>query len=351
MDRKLFVFTVALTLLGLLAVADASAPQAFRVFQDPLFFVKQQAVWALVGLVGMLAVSFVDYRLWRRLAFVVFLVNLVLLVIVLVPGLGVKVLGARRWLDLGPISFQPSEFMKLSVTLFMARLADGEYPYWISIASVGLVAGLIMFQPDLGTTIMIVAIAGAQFFVMGMPVYILGGLGVLGALAAGILVLGSDYRRERLATFLEGTTDPLGSSYHIRQILIALGSGGLLGVGIGQSRQKHLFLPETATDSVFAVIAEEVGFIGASLVIIVLTFYTLRIIKLSQRAPDRFSKVFVAGVAFWIGGQSFLNIGSMVALTPLTGMPLPFFSYGGSSLTMMLIAIGILLSISRHAKA
>ncbi len=172
---------------------------------------------------------------------------------------------------------------------------------------------------------------------------------VIGAISGLGLILSSSYRKERLITFLT-SSDPLGSSYHIRQVLIALGAGGLFGVGLGSSRQKHLFLPESATDSVFAVLGEEIGFIGAVLIICLLAFFTLRCFKVAARSKNTFSKILASGIAIWIGTQTFLNIASMVALTPLTGIPLPFFSYGGSSLVMLLLSVGILINITRHEK-
>jgi len=349
-DKTLFIYIVVLSILGIIAVADASAPQALEVFGDSFYFVKQQIVWTLIGFAGMFVVSFIDYKIWKKLAPVIFIVSLALLLVVFIPGVGSKVLGARRWVNLGFFGFQPSEVAKISLAIFIAWLASYDYPFKYYIATVGLVAFLIMLQPDLGTTIVIIGIAVVQMFISGLPIIYMIGFGLLGAGGGSLLVLLSDYRRQRLMTFLESSTDPLGTSYHIRQILIALGSGGLLGVGLGQSRQKHLFLPETATDSVFAVIAEEIGFVGAAFLIILLFLFVFRTIKISSKSPDKFGLVLGGGLAAWLGGQIFLNVASMVALVPLTGIPLPFFSYGGSSQLMILISVGILLNISRHVE-
>jgi len=176
----------------------------------------------------------------------------------------------------------------------------------------------------------------------------MGGLVLAAGALGSVLIFLSDYRKERLITFLKGTTEPLGSSYHVRQILIALGSGGLLGVGLGQSRQKYLFLPEAATDSVFAIVAEEIGFVGSTILIVIFTVFTYKILKVASRSPDIFSSTLSLGIGAWIGGQVFLNLGSMLAIVPLTGIPLPFFSYGGSSLTMVLFGVGIILNISKY---
>lgn len=234
--------------------------------------------------------------------------------------------------------------------MVIARWSERSSNLWQPLLYLGLGIFLVMLQPDFGTSLVIVAIAISQLFVAGMPWLYFIGIGVIGGLMAFLTVIFSDYRRGRLMSFLQVSADPLGSSYHIRQILIALGSGGLLGIGLGNSRQKHLFIPETATDSVFAVIGEEVGFIGSLTVIILLVMFLMRIFKIAKNAPDDFSFIFATGIGVWVGIQMFLNLASMVALTPITGIPLPFFSYGGSSLTTTLAAVGILLNISRHEK-
>ncbi len=207
-----------------------------------------------------------------------------------------------------------------------------------------------MLEPDLGTTIIILIIGFAQLFVAGVSILPFIVTGILGALGGFILIITSAYRKARLTTFLNASTDPLNSAnYHIRQVLIALGSGGLFGVGLGQGRQKYLFLPESATDSVFANIGEELGFVGAIVVIILLVFFVYKMMRIATNAPDNFSTVLATGIVAWMCAQIFLNLASMVALIPLTGVPLPFFSYGGSSLTVILFAIGVLLNISKHS--
>jgi cell division protein FtsW len=212
------------------------------------------------------------------------------------------------------------------------------------------VAVLIMLEPDLGTTVVIVATGLVQVFVSGVNIfYFLGSL-VVGFLASVLLILTSEYRQARLTTFLTQTHDPLGKSYHIRQVLLSLGLGGIFGTGLGASRQKYLFLPEAATDSIFAVIAEEMGFVGASILIFLFFYFALRAYRISFTAPDKFSKIFALGLTSWIVIQTLLNLGSMLALVPLTGVPLPFISYGGTSLIMTLSVTGILLNISRYAE-
>ncbi|KKQ75971.1 MAG: Stage V sporulation protein E [Candidatus Woesebacteria bacterium GW2011_GWB1_38_5b] len=349
-DRTLFVLTLILTFFGILAVADASAPLAVAYFNDSFYFAKQHLIWACVGVIAMLVVSRIHYTFWQKAAVPIFGLTLITLILVIIPGFGSKLLGARRWINLGFFSFQPSELVKLTLSIYFASLAQVKKNLRSYIVILVLVTGLMMLQPDLGTTIIIAGIGFLQIFIAGAPILSLIGIAGAGLLGGIVLILTSDYRRDRLVTFFESATDPTGTSYHISQVLIALGSGGIFGVGLGQSRQKYLFLPESATDSVFAVIAEEIGFVGASVLIVLFLFFVYKGIKIARKAPDRFSQLLAAGIVCWIAIQAFLNISSMVALTPLTGVPMPFFSYGGSSLTMILVGIGILLNISRYEK-
>jgi len=348
-DRVLLWLTIFLVVIGTLAVSDASAPQALAVFGDAYYFARQQFTWGVLGMIGLIVASRIHYSYWQKVAYIVGAVSIVLLVVVLIPGVGTKVLGARRWINLGPMALQPSEIAKFALAMVMAKLLDDKYPFSYAVGFIVGTSALVMLQPDLGTTLVIAGVGLSQLFIGGMPIIKMIGTVATGALAATVLILTSDYRRARLMTFLGGSSDPLGDSYQIRQILIALGSGGLFGVGIGQSRQKHLFLPESASDSVFAVIAEETGFVGSFVIILLLTFFVLRVLKVANCAPDNFSRLLGSGIAFWFAAQIFLNISSVVAVTPLTGIPLPFFSYGGSSLVMILIGVGIILNISKYA--
>jgi len=348
LDKKLLILALLLTVLGLIAVADASAPTALASFGDELFFVKQQAIWAAIGVVLLLIISRVHYTIWEKLAVPIFVFGIATLILVLIPQLGAQLLGARRWLVVGPVSFQPSEFAKLALVIYLAKVASKNKGLLSYLFPIGIVAGLVMLQPDFGTTVVIAAIGLAQMFLAGVSLLRVGGVMVLTGVTGFILIIFSEYRKARLLTFLEQTADPLGTGYHIRQILLALGAGGLFGVGLGQSRQKYLFLPEATTDSIFAVIAEEVGFIGGTAIIVLFAYFAYRGLLIVKNAPDSFSKILSAGIVAWIGSQVWLNIASQVALVPITGIPLPFFSYGGSSFTSVLIATGILLNISRY---
>lgn len=349
-DKTLLYLILALVTIGLIFIADISAPQALNFFNDKFYFFKQQIIWAGIGIFAMIIISNINYNFWKKLAVPIFIIAILLLIAVLIPAISLHALGARRWISFGSINFQPSEVAKLALALYLAKVADSKIKKPLAFfLPLALVCGLIMLQPDLGTTLVIGFIGIVQIFVAGVPI-----MYFLGSLAAGIvgvilLILTSPYRRDRLMTFLQVGADPLGKEYHIRQILLAIGSGGLFGLGIGQSKQKYLFLPEASTDSIFAAIAEELGFIGSFVLILLFAFFLYRAFKIVSNAPDQFSKILSLGIVAWIGGQIILNISSMTALTPLTGIPLPFFSYGGTSLLMILASCGILLNISRYS--
>jgi cell division protein FtsW len=298
----------------------------------------------------MLVVSRIKYLFWQKIATPFFLISLIGLFLVFIPGLGINVLGASRWIDLGLFSFQPSEIIKLTLAIYLAKVYSKDMSSASYFVPVIVVAGLVMLQPDLGTTSIIVGLSMMQIFASGINLIRFAGAGIVGFLITLVLIMTSSYRRERLMTFLKISQDPLDEGYHIRQILLALGSGGFWGVGLGQSRQKFLFLPETATDSIFAVIAEEIGFIGSFIFISLFVFLIYRGIVIAKKAPDKFSFLLAVGIISWIAVQTFLNIASMVALVPLTGIPLPFISYGGTSLVITLVGVGILLNISKYAK-
>lgn len=350
-DRNLLILVLVLIFLGLVAIADASAPQALNAYGDKFFLLKQQVIWAAIGVVVLFIISKIHYSFWEKVATPFFFVTLALLIVVLLPNFGFKALGARRWIPLGFFSLQPSELVKLSLAMFLAKVASKNKGVLSFFIPPLVVAGLVMLQPDLGTTLVIAVISFAQIFVSGVNFLYFAGLAGVSAIATILTIWLSPYRRERLLTFFETTRDPLGKGYHIRQILLGLGSGGVFGVGLGASRQKYLFLPEASTDSIFAVLAEEVGIVGSVVLIILFAFLVYKCFRVASSAPDKFSQVLAVGLAAWIGGQTFLNIASMVALVPLTGIPLPFLSYGGSSLVMILAACGIILNISKFSHA
>lgn len=349
-DKKLFFLVLGLVVIGIIAVADVSAPQSLNTFGNKFHLLKQQAISGLIGVVAFIVISKIKYTFWEKLATPLFFGSVGLLVMVLIQHFGVSALGAQRWIIIGPVNFQPSEVVKFALCLYLAKVASkekGPLSYFLPLV---LIAGLIMLQPDLGTTLVILLIGFSQILISNVKLVYIIGSGIIGAIGTFLLIIFSPYRRARLMTFFENTSDPLGSSYHIRQVMMALGSGGIFGVGFGASRQKYLFLPEASTDSIFAVIAEELGLIGGLFIISLFAYFVIRGLKISKNAPDRFSSILAGGIAAWIGGQAFLNIGSMVSIVPLTGIPLPFISYGGSSLVTILAACGILLNISKHTK-
>jgi cell division protein FtsW len=348
-DRKLLVLILIFVFVGLIAVADASAPQALNTYGDKFYLFKQQLVAAGIGMAALFVTSKINYKFWEKIATPVFLLSLIPLLIVLLPNLGFKALGARRWIDTGFFNFQPSEIVKLSLALFLAKVASKNKNIRSYFLPVIIVVGLIMLQPDLGTTLVVSVIGLSQIFVSGVSLLYFAGALLIGSLGTFVLIMISPYRKERFLTFLQMERDPLGASYHIRQVLLGLGAGGIFGVGLGASRQKYLFLPEASTDSIFAVIAEELGLIGALGIIFLFGLFIYKGLKIAINAPDSFSKVLAVGITAWVGGQAFLNIASMVALVPLTGIPLPFISYGGSSLVTVLCACGILLNISKSS--
>jgi len=348
-DFGLVALIFLLVGFGVVMVYNASAAEAYRDFGDKYFYLKSQAIWALVGLGLMLIVSQIKYTFFKRLSLPFFITSLGALVLVLI--IAPRVQGAKRWLSVGGWSFQPSELVKLASVVYLSS--------WLSVKArdlkqflflLALTCGLVVLQPDLGTSLVIAITAFSLYFISGISwlKFIL--ISFTGVILAAGLVLTSAYRRQRLLSFLDPTSDPLGSSYHIRQALIALASGGLWGLGLGQSRQKYSYLPEVATDSIFAIMAEEAGFIGALIFIILIWLLIFKIFQLASRAPDAFSRFLVTGIGVWFGCQTWLNLGAMVALVPLTGIPLPLISYGGSSLVVNLLALGMVLNVAKYVK-
>lgn len=338
----------ALVIFGLIMVGNASVVDAARDFSDKWYYLKLQSVWAVLGLIGFGLASLWPYERWQKIARPLFLTTIVCLVLVLIPGIGSKLLGARRWISLGPFGFQPAELAKLSLVIYLATFIKKDLPMWSFLGVVGLTTGLVMLEPDLGTTIVLGGISLMMYFGGGGKLrYLFSLVPVVGILVL-VMVLISPYRLARLKTFLDHRDDPLGSSYHIRQVLISLGSGGITGVGFGQSRQKYEFLPEVTTDSIFAVVAEETGLIGSTILISMFGLFVIVGLKVAQKAPDLFAANLAIGITAWIGWQAFVNLAAMVALVPLTGIPLPFISYGGSAVVVNLLACGILVNIARQ---
>lgn len=346
---QVFFTTILLLCFGLVMIYSASVAEAFRDFGSKWYFVSLQGKWALLGLVFMLIASRIHPQTWAKLAPTLLVGGLLLLLLVSIPGIGTKVQGARRWLVLPFITLQPSELIKLVEIIYLSSwLSKRQVTIAQFLAFIAATAGLIMLQPDMGTAIVVTLIALTMFFISGQSAKDLTVIAVVGLLLGGMLVAFAPYRLARLTTFLNPTSDPLGSSYHIRQVILGLGSGGISGLGIGRSRQKYEYLPESTTDSIFAVVGEELGFIGGVVLIIVFAYLLSLIFKISTNAKDQFSTNLAAGIGSWFAIQILLNLAAMVALTPLTGVPLPLVSYGGSALIMVLTGIGVALSVARE---
>ena len=358
-DRKFLLAILILLGIGLLMIASAGVVYGMTRFNDAYYFFKQQLFGLSIGLLFLFLFQRVDYHVWRRFVAPIFFVALGLLVLVFIPGFGTKVYGAARWVELGPISFQPSEVMKLSIILYLAawlsskdkaRTADlfeGLVPF---LAILSIVSFLIIKQPDTGTLGLILAIALSIFFASGANLWhilglLLGGLGFL-----AILIKIAPYRMQRFFVYLNPEYDPRGFGYQITQALLAIGSGGIFGVGLGQSRQKFNYLPEPVTDSIFAILGEEFGLLGAVIVVMLFLFVAWRGFVIASRAPDQFGRLVAVGIVSWIVFQAFINMLAISGLIPLTGIPLPFISYGGTSLAVLLAAVGILLNISKNVK-
>ncbi|MRX70808.1 stage V sporulation protein E [Bacillus lacus] len=357
-DFILVIITLLLLSIGLIMVYSASAVWATYKFDDSFFFAKRQLLFAVIGVIAMFFIMNVDYWTWRTWAKLLIIICFVLLIAVLVPGVGMVRNGSRSWIGVGAFSIQPSEFMKLAMIAFLAKFLsehqkkitsfkNGLFP---SLLLVFTAFGMIMLQPDLGTGTVMVGTCIAMIFVAGARISHFAFLGLLGVAGFVGLVLSAPYRIKRITSFLNPWEDPLGSGFQIIQSLYAIGPGGLFGLGLGQSRQKFFYLPEPQTDFIFAILSEELGFIGGSLVILLFSLLLWRGIRIALGAPDLYGSFVAVGIVSMIAIQVMINVGVVTGLMPVTGITLPFLSYGGSSLTLMLMAVGVLLNISRYAR-
>lgn len=348
-----------LLVFGLVVLTSASAVFSYERFGKSFYLTQHQILFGVLpGCIFFLAALRIPYGFWRKVAPFAYALILALLFLVIIPGVGSKFGGARSWFTLGAISFQPSEIAKLILILYLAAwfekrgsgVTDLKYGFAPFAAIVGAVALLIVLQPDVGTLAILGAIALSLGFMSGLRLQHLGGAILAGVALLALLIKIAPYRAARLTSFIHPELDPQGIGYHINQALLAVGSGGIFGVGFGNSRQKFRYLPEVTGDSIFPIIAEELGFIIAAAFIILVVAILWRMFRIAKSAPDSFSKIVVIGVGSWFGIQSFVNIGSMLAIMPLTGLPLPFVSYGGTALAAELLAVGIVGNISRYAK-
>ena len=357
-DLVLLFLTLALIGIGLVMLYSSSSIIAQERFGDSMYFVKRQIVFALVGLAVLIVSKNLPYVLYCRLVYVLLGVTLLSLIIVLLPQVGHRVGGARRWLRLGPISIQPAEFAKLALIIYISysaakkkeRLRELSVGYVPHLVVSAVFIGLVVMQPDLGAAITFAVLTFLLLFVAGVRLrYLLAtGLAVAPLLALAIAQKG--YRLERLLAFLNPWRDPSDTSFQLLHSLLALGSGGPLGVGLGSGQQKLFYLPEPHTDFILAVIGEETGIFGVSIVLLLFALLIYQGVKIALRAPDRFGTYLAAGLTLAVGLQAFINCAVVMGLLPTKGLPLPFISYGGSSLLSNLLAMGILMNISSYAK-
>jgi cell division protein FtsW len=355
-DLVLVVVVLALTLLGIAMVYSASGIKALDALDDPRYFLGWQSLWATLGLIGMLVATRVDYHRYRVLALPLLLVAMALLGAVLVPGIGTTVNGAARWLRVGPVGIQPAELAKLALILYLAfwlgarrdRIGRGGTAVGFVIVT-GLIVGLIFAEPDLGTAIVIGAIALAMYFVAGARLWMFGALAMLSGILALAGALAHPERVERLMTFIDPWKDPRDAGYQAIQALYGLALGGLSGEGLGAGREKFGFLPFPYTDSIFAILGDELGLIGTLGVIMLVLVFAYRGVRIALRAPDAMGALIATGVTTWLVFQAWVNMAVVASLIPMTGITLPFISYGGSSLCVGLIAVGILLNVGRQA--
>jgi cell division protein FtsW len=357
-DFILIIVTLTLLAVGLVMVYSASAVWADYKFDDSFFFAKRQLLFAAVGVFAMFFIMNVEYWTWKNWAKVLIIICFVLLVLVLIPGIGVLRNGSRSWIGVGAFSIQPSEFMKLAMIAFLAKYLSENQRYITSfrkgvLPSLLLVFtafGMIMLQPDLGTGTVMVGTCVVMIFISGARIMHFAWMGIAGLAGFVALVLSAPYRIKRITSFLDPWEDPLNSGFQIIQSLYAIGPGGLFGLGLGESRQKFFYLPEPQNDFIFAILAEELGFIGGTFVLLLFSLVLWRGIRIALGAPDLFGSFLAVGIVSMIAIQVMINVGVVTGMMPVTGITLPFLSYGGSSLTLMLLAVGVLLNISRYSR-
>jgi cell division protein FtsW len=355
-DKLLFVATLLLVCTGVVMVYSASAVMAMEKFQRPYWFLLKQLAWALTGLALMPIVMRIDYRHYRQPAVIWTALGVAGVALVAVL-FGTRVNGATRWLGVGPFGIQPSELAKIAIIFFTAALLERRmeridelgYSLLPIGAVLGAVVGLIYLEPDLGTAVCIVMIAVAMVFAAGISYRYIIGLFLVGMPMAYVLVMASDYRRRRVAAFLDPWADPLGDGWQMIQSMIAIGTGGVFGRGLMGGVQKLFYLPEPHNDFIYSVIGEELGLIGATLVMACFCVITWRGLRTAVRAPDRFGAFLAIGLTTMVVFQAFFNISVVLGLLPPKGIPLPFVSAGGSSLLINLMGMGILLNVSQHA--
>ncbi|MGH2827902.1 MAG: putative lipid II flippase FtsW [Actinomycetota bacterium] len=355
----LSVTTIALVVVGLVMILSASSVQSFANYGSSFVFFKKQLVSVVLGLVAFMVAFRVDYRRLKGFGYLLLPLVAGLLLAVLIPGVGVTSGGSQRWIPLGFTDFQPSELAKFSLVLFAADVfarkresSFGEFTHTAipMLPALGMLAILIMMQPDLGTTMLLAFIAIGMLFVAGAPLRHVIPIGLSGAGLAVLAGMAAPYRRERILAFMDPWKDPLESGYHAIQSMIALGSGGIFGVGLGASRQKWSYIPNAHTDFIYAIIGEELGLLGTLMVLGLFALLAWLGVRTARKAPDRFGMLIAAGITIWISMQALVNMGAVTSSLPITGVPLPLVSFGGTSLVISLAAMGVLLNIAKQGE-
>lgn len=357
-DLILLISVIAISIFGIIMIYSSSNIWAEYEFNDAFKYLKMQGLFLIVGIVLMIIISKIPYKYYLDKANIILVICFVLLILVLIPGIGKIRNGSRSWFGVGGFGIQPSEFMKLALIIFISKYLHKNERNNISIKKdilpilfiTLLTFGLIMLQPDFGTGVIIVMSIIGILFISGLKMRFFIIAGLLGAVGAVVLILIAPYRFERILSFINPWVDPLGTGFQAIQSLFAIGPGGLLGLGLGNSIQKHFYLPEPQTDFIFAIISEELGFLGVLIVSALFLTIIYRGMKISLNAKDLFSKYLSFGITFSLAFQALLNLMVVVSLIPITGVTLPFLSYGGSSLLITLCSMGILLNISRYQK-
>ena len=356
-DILLLIAVIILSIFGVLMIYSASSIWSEYKFNDSFHYLKYQSIFLVVGIVIMLIISKIDYKIYYQKANTILIVCIVLLILVLIPGIGSVRNGSRSWFGIGPLGIQPSEFAKLGMIIFTSKYLMNSNKFLKSykkgvfpiLGILFFLFGLIMLQPDMGTgTILVISII-ALLFIAGVNMKFFFGMGFLGVIGVVIIIIIAPYRMDRITSFLDPWSDALGTGFQIIQSLYAIGPGGLLGTGFLNSIQKHFYLPEPQTDFIFSIIAEEFGVVGAFIVVGLFATILWRGIKASLKAKDQFGKYLGFGMIFQMTFQAIMNLMVVIGLIPVTGVTLPFLSYGGSSLLISMISMGILLNISRNS--
>ncbi len=357
-DYLLLITVIVIAVFGIIMIYSSSYIWAEYKFNDPFRFVKYQTLFFLMGIILINVISKINYYLYYKYSNIILLSCLLLLILVLIPGIGTVRNGSRSWFGVGSFGIQPSEFTKLALIVFTAKylsknikdikdIKRGVFPI---IVLTLLIFGLIMLQPDFGTgTILVMTIMGT-LFISGVHLSFFMKIGLVGLLGIVGLIIAAPYRIARILSFINPWNDPLGSGFQIIQSLYAIGPGGLFGFGFLNSRQKHFYLPEPQTDFIFSIISEEFGFLGVIIVTMLFSIIIIKGFSIARNCKDLFGKFLVSGIIFGLSFQTLLNLMVVVGLVPVTGVTLPFLSYGGSSLLITLISIGIILNVSRYQK-